>query len=82
MPSLFLLFFLLLLHESFSLSFKRIVIEPRMSSQIMHTNPEEEDGYSNLNHLPQHTASHYMSLNINQGTTDACSLNFLRYGRQ
>ncbi|NXT44251.1 CLC1B protein, partial [Pelecanoides urinatrix] len=66
-PSLFLLFFLLLLHKSFSLSFKRIVIEPRMSSQIMHMNTEEEDGYTNLNHLPQHPARHYMSLNINQG---------------
>ncbi|NWH45642.1 CLC1B protein, partial [Fregata magnificens] len=67
LPSLFLLYFLLLLHKSFSLSFKRIVIEPRMSSQIMHMNTEEEDGYSNLNHLPQHPARDYMSLNINQG---------------
>nr|XP_009931703.1 PREDICTED: C-type lectin domain family 1 member B-like [Opisthocomus hoazin] len=33
----------------------------------MHTNTVEEDGYSNLNHLPQHPARHYMSLNINQG---------------
>ncbi|XP_009485792.1 C-type lectin domain family 1 member B-like [Pelecanus crispus] len=38
-----------------------------MSSQIMHTNTEEEDGYSNLNHLPQHPARHYMSLNISKG---------------
>ncbi|KAM9639344.1 C-type lectin domain family 1 member A-like isoform 3-T3 [Morphnus guianensis] len=36
-----------------------------MSSQIMHRNTEEEDGYSN--HRPQHPARHYMSLNINQG---------------
>ncbi|XP_049678238.1 C-type lectin domain family 1 member B-like, partial [Accipiter gentilis] len=60
-------FFLLLLHKSFSLSFKRIVTEPQISSQIMHRNTEEEDGYSNLNHPPQHPARHYMSLNINQG---------------
>ncbi|NXS46643.1 CLC1B protein, partial [Balaeniceps rex] len=66
-PSLFPLFFLPLLHKSFSLSFKRIVTEPRMSSQIMHTNTEEEDGYSHLNHLPQQPARHYMSLNINKG---------------
>ncbi|XP_065483977.1 C-type lectin domain family 1 member B-like [Caloenas nicobarica] len=38
-----------------------------MSFQIMHTNIEEEDGYTNLNHLPQHPTRHYMSLNINQG---------------
>ncbi|XP_009870811.1 PREDICTED: C-type lectin domain family 1 member B-like [Apaloderma vittatum] len=38
-----------------------------MSSQIMHMNTEDEDGYSNLNHLPQHPTRHYMSLNINQG---------------
>ncbi|KAK4830345.1 hypothetical protein QYF61_010109 [Mycteria americana] len=43
-----------------------------MSSQIMHTNTEEEDGYSHLNHLPQDPARHYMSLNINKGP--ACSL--------
>jgi len=61
---------------------KRIVIEPRRSSQIMHTNTVEEDGYSNLNHLPQHPARHYMSLNINQGRTDTSYLNFLCYGRQ
>ncbi|NXI58160.1 CLC1B protein, partial [Chloroceryle aenea] len=66
-PSLFLLSFLLLLHKSFSLSFDRIITEPRMSSQIMYMNTEEEDGYSNLNHLPQHSDRHYMSLNICQG---------------
>ncbi|NXL52097.1 CLC1B protein, partial [Podilymbus podiceps] len=71
-PSLFTFFFLLLLYKSFSLSFKRIVIELQMSSQTMHTNTEEEDGYSNLNHLPHHPARHYMSLNINHG----CSLPF------
>ncbi|XP_009960170.1 PREDICTED: C-type lectin domain family 1 member A-like [Leptosomus discolor] len=38
-----------------------------MSSQVMHMNTEEEDGYSNLNHSPQHSARRYMSLNINQG---------------
>ncbi|XP_040451660.1 natural killer cells antigen CD94-like [Falco naumanni] len=38
-----------------------------MSSQIMHTNIDEEDGYSKLNHVTQHPARHYMSLNINQG---------------
>ncbi|XP_074681405.1 C-type lectin domain family 1 member B-like isoform X2 [Strix aluco] len=38
-----------------------------MSSQIMHMNTEEENGYSDLNHLPQHPARHYMSLNINRG---------------
>ncbi|NXJ98390.1 CLC1B protein, partial [Corythaixoides concolor] len=65
-PSL-LLFFSPLLHKSFSLSFKRIVFEPRVSSQTMQTNTEEEDGYSHLNHLPRHPARHYMSLNINQG---------------
>ncbi|XP_010117271.1 PREDICTED: C-type lectin domain family 1 member B-like [Chlamydotis macqueenii] len=32
----------------------------------MHTNTEEEDGYSKLNQLPQHPARHYMSLNINK----------------
>ncbi|NXN36464.1 CLC1B protein, partial [Rhinoptilus africanus] len=61
-PSLFLLLFLLPLHKSFSLS-----SEPRRSSQTMHTNREEEDGYSHLNHPSQHPARHYMSLNINQG---------------
>ncbi|NXK16278.1 CLC1B protein, partial [Arenaria interpres] len=66
-PSLFLLFFLLLLHKSFSPSFKRTITEPQMSSGIMHMNTEEEDGYSHLNHPPQHPVRHYMSLNINQG---------------
>ncbi|NXN68991.1 CLC1B protein, partial [Himantopus himantopus] len=66
-PSLFLLFFLLLLQKSFSVSYTRIVIEPRMSSQVIHMNTEEEDGYSHLHPLPQHPARHYMSLNINQG---------------
>ncbi|NXF66057.1 CLC1B protein, partial [Ciccaba nigrolineata] len=66
-PSLFLYFFLLLLQKSFSLSFERIIIESGMSSQIMHMNTEEENGYSDLNHLPQHPARHYMSLNINRG---------------
>ncbi|XP_009708227.1 PREDICTED: C-type lectin domain family 1 member B-like [Cariama cristata] len=38
-----------------------------MSSQIMHMNTEEENGYSTLNYLPQHPDRHYMSLNIDQG---------------
>ncbi|NXD68714.1 CLC1B protein, partial [Eolophus roseicapillus] len=66
-PTLLLLFLLLLRHKSFSLSFKRIITEPRMSSQMMPMNTDEESGYANLNHLPQHPASHYMSLNINKG---------------
>ncbi|NXX84412.1 CLC1B protein, partial [Urocolius indicus] len=66
-PSLFLVFFLLPLHKSFSLSFKKIAIESQMSSQTMYPSTEEEDGYSNLNHLPQRPARHCMSLNINEG---------------
>ncbi|XP_035170347.1 natural killer cells antigen CD94-like [Oxyura jamaicensis] len=37
-----------------------------MSSQILNMNTEE-DGYSHLNHLPQHPSRHYMSVNVNQG---------------
>ncbi|XP_005012738.1 C-type lectin domain family 1 member B-like isoform X2 [Anas platyrhynchos] len=37
-----------------------------MSFQILNMNTEE-DGYSNLNHLPQHPSRHYMSVNVNQG---------------
>ncbi|NXD82141.1 CLC1B protein, partial [Halcyon senegalensis] len=66
-PSLFLLSFLLLLQKSFSLCFNRIITEPRMCSQIMPINTEEEEGYSNLNRLPQRSARHCMSLNICQG---------------
>ncbi|NXI67906.1 CLC1B protein, partial [Anseranas semipalmata] len=65
--SFFLLFSFLLLHKTFSLSFKRIITEPRISSQMLNMNTEEEDRYSHLNHLPQHPSRHYMSLNINQG---------------
>ncbi|NXL83711.1 CLC1B protein, partial [Alectura lathami] len=65
--SFFLLFSLLLLHKPFSLSFERIVTEPRMSSRMLNMNTEGEDGYSHLNHLSQQPSRHYMSLNINKG---------------
>lgn len=75
LSSFFLLFSLLLLHKTYGLSFKRIIIEPQMSFQILNMNTEE-DGYSNLNHLPQHPSRHYMSVNVNQGMTDTCSWTF------